>query len=60
MTQGMKISAVNDQCYATAIYYHGPFLALGKEQKCLTMERHTIIWLANNKTEGKKDGWKKG
>lgn len=31
MTQGMKISAVNDQCYATAIYYHGPFLALGKE-----------------------------
>lgn len=56
----MKISAVNDQCYATAIYYHGPFLALGKEQKCLTMERHTIIWLANNKTEEKKDGWKKG
>ena len=31
MTQGMKISAVNGQCYTTVNYYHGPFLVLGKE-----------------------------
>lgn len=31
MTQGMTMSAVNDECCTTAVYYHSPLLVLGKE-----------------------------